>query len=107
VAGLWWLASHMLTTIDMDFRAVDIARRLSTEEIDDLRHFFRLAEAAHGNVGDQVLRPPGQIAVAISPSEIAALSTSAFSFEPCASSRSLISTMARMVLSASARSTWI
>jgi hypothetical protein len=39
--------------------------------------------------------------------ETAALLTSAFSCEPCARNRSLISAMARMVLSVSARSTWM
>src|SRR5665648_904516 len=45
--------SHMLAAIDMQLRAVDIARLVRAQEIDDLGHFLRLSEPAHGNVGEQ------------------------------------------------------
>ena len=38
-------ASHVLAAVDMQLRAVDVARLVGAEEIDGLGHLFRLAQA--------------------------------------------------------------
>ena len=45
----------MLTAIDVQLRAIDVARWVGAQEIDDFGHLLREPEPAHGNVRNESL----------------------------------------------------
>jgi len=50
-----WRSLHVLAAVDVDFRAVDVRRRLRAQHIDDLRHFVGRAEPMHRDHLDDLL----------------------------------------------------